>query len=195
MAGDPLFEGPTAMPLSKPQPRKHLHTRDIQCRGYEREDGLWDIEAEIVDTKTYSFDNVDRGGVAAGEAVHHMMIRLSLDDDLVVHKAECVTEAAPYAICGDIAGDLKTLEGAAITPGWRKEVFKRLGGVKGCTHITDLLVGPMAVTAHQTIATARKKRHAAGADGGPPPQLNTCHAYAQGSVVIRRLWPDFYKET
>lgn len=183
------------MPLSKPQPRKHLHTRDIQCRGYEREDGLWDIEGEIIDTKTYSFDNVDRGGVAAGEAVHHMMIRLSLDDDLVVHKAEGVTEAAPYTICGDIARDLKTLEGAAIARGWRKEVFKRLGGVKGCTHLTDLLVGPMAVTAHQTIAPARQKRKAAGADGGPPPQLNSCYAYAQGSVVVKRLWPDFYKET
>ncbi|MCH7936732.1 MAG: DUF2889 domain-containing protein [Proteobacteria bacterium] len=183
------------MPLSKPQPRKHLHTRQIQCRGYEREDGLWDIEGEIVDTKTYSFDNVDRGGVAAGEAVHHMVVRLSLDDDLVVRKAEGVTKAAPYAICGDITGDLKTLEGASITPGWRKEVIKRLGGVKGCTHITDLLVGPMAVTAHQTMATARQKRQALGADGGPPRQLNSCHAYAQGSAVVKRLWPDFYQET
>ena len=88
------------MPLSKPQPRKHLHTRKIQCRGYKRDDGLWDIEGRIVDEKTYSFDNTDRGGVAAGEAVHHMEIRLTLDDDLVIKKAEASTEAAPYGICG-----------------------------------------------------------------------------------------------
>ena len=53
----------------------------------------------------------------------------------------------------------------------------------------------MAVTARQTIAPARQKRKAAGADGGPPPQLNTCHAYAQGGAVVKRLWSDFYQET
>ena len=51
------------MPLEKPHPRKHIHTRDIQCLGYQRDDGLWDIEGTIMDTKTYSFDNIDRGGV------------------------------------------------------------------------------------------------------------------------------------
>ena len=64
------------MPLSKPDARRHAHTREIQCLGYEREDGLWDIEGSIRDSKTYSFDNIDRGGVAAGEAIHHMLVRL-----------------------------------------------------------------------------------------------------------------------
>ena len=61
------------MPLEKPQPRKHIHTRDIQCRGYHRDDGLWDIEGTIMDTKTYSFDNIDRDGIPAGEPLHHQM--------------------------------------------------------------------------------------------------------------------------
>lgn len=182
------------MPLSKPQPRKHLHTRDIQCLGFERDDGLWDIEGTIIDTKTYSFDNVDRGGVASGEPVHHMVIRLTLDDDMVVHKAEASTNAGPYTICGDITGAIAQLEGLAVAPGWRREVLKRLGGVKGCTHITDLLVGPLAVTAHQTIFTARQRRKTAET-GKKPPQINTCHAYAQNSEVVKRQWPEFYEDT
>ena len=33
------------MPLSEPTaPRKHLHTRNGECRGYLRDDGLWEIE-------------------------------------------------------------------------------------------------------------------------------------------------------
>ena len=39
--------------LAAPVPRTHVHTRDVQYRGYRREDGLWDIEAELTDTKTY----------------------------------------------------------------------------------------------------------------------------------------------
>lgn len=41
------------MPLSPPEPREHIHSRDIILRGYRREDGLWDIEAHLTDTKTY----------------------------------------------------------------------------------------------------------------------------------------------
>jgi hypothetical protein len=33
------------MSLPAPAPRRHLHTRVISCEGYEREDGLFDIEA------------------------------------------------------------------------------------------------------------------------------------------------------
>ena len=45
--------------LSRPARREHIHTRDIRCRGFRREDGLWDIEVTLEDTKTYSFDNRD----------------------------------------------------------------------------------------------------------------------------------------
>jgi hypothetical protein len=31
------------MPLSDPAPRQLAHTRAIECKGYERADGLWDI--------------------------------------------------------------------------------------------------------------------------------------------------------
>jgi len=182
------------MALSKPQPRKHLHTREIQCRGYQRDDGLWDIEGRIVDTKTYSFENADRGGVAAGEAVHHMEVRLTLNDDLVVQKAEASTEVSPYSICGEINPSFSALEGLAIKPGWRRQVIKCLGGVKGCVHITDLVTGPIAVTAHQTIFTARKNRKTAE-PGSKPPQLGTCHAYRPSSHVVKREWPEFYEES
>ena len=42
------------MPLSPSAPRQLMHNRAIECRGYEREDGLWDIEGHLVDTKTYA---------------------------------------------------------------------------------------------------------------------------------------------
>ncbi|MBT7943672.1 MAG: DUF2889 domain-containing protein [Alphaproteobacteria bacterium] len=182
------------MALSKPQPRKHLHTRDIQCRGFQRDDGLWDIEGRIVDTKTYSFENFDRGGVASGEPVHHMEVRLTVDDDLVVQKAEASTLSSPYSLCGDINPVFATLEGVTIAPGWRREVIRRMGGARGCVHLTDLVIGPMAVTAHQTILTAKQRRKEAE-PGKEPPQLNSCHAYAQGSDIVKRIWPEFYKKS
>lgn len=182
------------MPLSKASPRKHMHTREIRCDAYQREDGLWDIEGIITDTKPYSFDNYERDGIAAGEPLHQMRIRISIDDDMVVHEAEAVTEYAPFKMCGDIAPDYAKLKGLKIGPGWRKNVHQRLGSVHGCTHISDLALGPLAVTAFQAVVPGRENRNKEPADGSKPVTLNTCHALSESSPVVAWRWPSFYKE-
>lgn len=182
------------MSMSKAEPRRHIHTRAIRCDAYQRDDGLWDIEGIITDTKSYSFDNLDRGGVAAGEAVHQMRVRLTIDDDLVVQSAEAVTEAAPFNMCGNIAPDYGKLAGLKIGPGWRKNVMSRLGRTHGCTHISDLVLGPLPVTAFQAVIPARRKRENEVGDGTRPSTLDTCHALASSSPVVKRRWPEFYVE-
>lgn len=189
-------ETPNAGPmaLSRPARREHIHSRDIRCRGFRREDGLWDIEATLEDTKTYSFANQDRGGIAAGEPIHRMHLRLTISDDLEVRAAEAATEAGPFDLCGAITPKFTSLIGLRIGPGWRKAVLDRMGGVKGCTHLTELLLGPLTATAMQTLASARTRRQEASADGRPPPILDTCHALARTSDVVRRHWPEWHEE-
>jgi hypothetical protein len=60
------------MPLSPPPERELLHSRDIVLRGYRRTDGLYDIEAQLTDTKSYGSANRDRGYIEAGEPIHGM---------------------------------------------------------------------------------------------------------------------------
>ncbi len=184
------------MPLSPPPRRDLIHTRSIECRGYRREDGLWDIEARLVDTKSYSFENEWRGVVAAGVPVHEMWLRLTVDEDLLVHGCEASSEIFPFPACGDVAPRFRTLEGLRIGPGWQREVRKRLGGVKGCTHLVELL-GPIATTAFQTIAPLREKRKTADdATGERKPRLiGSCHALASDGEVVRKEWPEFYTGT
>ena len=64
------------MPLPEPAPRKHIHTRAINYRGYQREDGNWDLEAHMTDTKTYGFKNKWRGNVQVGEPLHENVIKV-----------------------------------------------------------------------------------------------------------------------
>lgn len=181
------------MPLSKATPRRLVHTRLIACHGYLREDGLWDIEATLKDTKAYSFANRDRNGIAAGEPIHLMRIRLTLDDDLLVVAAEAATDAGPFTICGDIASAFSALIGLQIGAGWRRAVNERFKGVAGCTHLTDLLLGPVATTALQTISRARAKRLQGGRDGRPPAVIDTCHALRGDGPIVKREWPAFYR--
>jgi hypothetical protein len=183
------------MILSRPAPRELLHARDIRCRGYRRQDGLWDIDAELVDTKTYSFANHDREGINSGEPIHHMLLRLTVDDDLVVQAAEAATAAGPFSICGDITPVFASLVGLRIAPGWRRHVLERMAGSHGCTHLTDLLLGPLTATVLQTVSPARNRRQQAPHSGQRPAIIDSCHALASSSPVVQRQWPEFYTGT
>ena len=79
------------MPLSAPSARKPLHNREISCKGFHRSDGLWEIEGRLTDRKNYSFENETRGTVNAGDPVHDMWIRITLDDNLLIINVEAAT--------------------------------------------------------------------------------------------------------
>jgi hypothetical protein len=190
-----------AMPLSAAAaPRELIHTRSIDCRGYRRADGLWDIEGHLTDTKTYGFSNHSRGTVPPGEAVHDMWLRLTVDDRLVIHAIEAVTDASPYAICPNVTPNFQRLKGLRIYPGFHKQVRDLLGGVAGCTHLVDML-GPVANTAYQTVFPWRARQYeerlaAEGKAAEPPARrpklIDSCHAFASDGEVVKRYWPEFY---
>ena len=182
------------MALSEPAPRAHIHTREVLCRGYRREDGLWDIEGQLVDTKTYAFDNKTRGTVEPGDPVHEMWIRVTLDDRLEIRAVEAVTEKHPFVSCPGIAPDYGKMVGTFIRPGWTRTVRERLGSAQGCTHLTRLLQ-ELAVVAAQTIWPLLKKSEQT--DGGAtrkPPFLDTCHALRTDGPVVREHFPQWYRE-
>lgn len=177
------------MPLSPPAPREHIHSRDIAVRGYRRADGLWDIEAHMRDTKTYGFPNKARGTIEAGEPIHDMWLRITIDEHYVIVAAEASTEAAPFTICGDITPAFAGLKGLHLGPGWRRAVRERVGGVHGCTHLVELL-GPIATVAYQTLVTATTQKPRD--KDKPPRHLDSCHALDRNGPVVHEHYPEFY---
>ena len=145
--------------LSPAVPREAVHKRQINCNGFVRDDGLYDIEAELTDHKTYDFPSDFRGTVTPDLAVHHMVLRITIDRDRVIRHAEAITITGPYAICPTANAVFDNLVGLQIGPGWRRKVQAAIGGRHGCTHITELL-GPVATIAYQTLygEEARQKR-------------------------------------
>lgn len=197
------------MPLSPPAEREKLHTRAIVLEGYRRADGLYDIEARLTDTKTYEFENDDRGRIEPGEALHGMFMRLTVDESMVIQACEAATDFSPYAICPQAAPNFARLAGLRIQGGFLKAANERVGGPVGCTHLRELLQ-QMATVAIQTINPARARRQmlaerAAGKTDGPPIDvritaghggagriLNTCLAYGTDSPIVARRWPELY---
>jgi hypothetical protein len=198
------------MPLTPSQPREAIHTRAIEINGYRRTDGLYDIEAHLTDTKTFGQANFDRGYIAAGEPVHDMWLRLTIDDSMYIAAAEAVSDRTPYLACPSAAPNFARLVGLRIKAGFVREANHLVGGPIGCTHLRELLQ-QMATTAFQTINPAKVRQEmrregapdTPGSDsvdaritekmGGPPKILNSCVAYADTGSIVKRRWPELYK--
>lgn len=180
------------MPLPPPQPRDKLHVRRIDVRGYRRHDGLVEVEAHIVDTKTLPFDVGSRDRILPpGEHLHDMSIRLAVDGDYVVMEALAVTDAAPHRVCPSAAGSIAQLKGLKIGAGWNRAIRDRLGGAQGCTHLSELLA-QMATIVFQTLAPERIAAEGPLDANGRPFKIDSCYAYATHREMVQMRWPEHY---
>jgi hypothetical protein len=176
------------MPLPKAAPRKLYHMRDLQLRGYEREDGRIDIDAHMTDIKTYTTGNSERGSIPAGDPLHDMWLRLTLTQDLTIVAVEAAMDATPHTMCPVITPNFQRLVGLSVAKGFLKAASQQLGGTEGCTHLRELLQ-QVGTVAHQTMySILGRKRDATKSPTEPrrvhPALLNTCHTYAETSPYV-----------
>ena len=180
------------MPLPDPETRKLVHTRRFITRGFRREDGLWDIEGELHDSKSDPFPMGERGTLEPGEAVHGLALRLTIDDEYLIHGVAVASDFTPYAYCRGGQDNYQRLVGQHIGRGWRRVVRERLGGDQGCTHLVEML-DAMATTAFQTIFPARGG-HLDNDQSRRPPLLGSCRSFGESSPVVLDRWPAWYRK-
>ena len=82
--------------------RRLMHRRSIECNGYLRSDGLWEVEAWLLDTKPFVQRDRFRGELQPGDPVHDIGLRLAIDDSLTVCEARAMMRATPYPTCIDV---------------------------------------------------------------------------------------------
>ena len=170
-------------------PREPLHRRAIEIQGYKRADGLYDIEAHLVDTKPYDF-KLAAGIRPAGEPVHSMWLRITVDRELRIVDAAAAMDAMPYVEhCDAIVPAYRKLIGLAIRPGYYQKLKELFGGVRGCTHISELATA-LATATFQTLAGQRLQD-----PGKRPFQIDRCHALDASGPVVGRFYPKWYKGT
>jgi hypothetical protein len=181
----------TSHPTSE---RTLVHTRQITCDAYVRSDGLYEIEGRMVDQKTFEAV-LPFKTVAPRVPFHDMRITMAVDSDMVIRHVEARTAAAPTPYCTEMNATYASLVGVSIGPGFKAEVKARVGGAKGCTHLTDLL-GPMATTVIQAslaqMQTAERVRMLTDSELPMPKPwvIGTCHTYRMDGEAVKVIWPE-----
>ena len=185
------------MSLPPAAPSRQLkHRRQIDVQVFARGNGLWEVDALLIDTKT-RVANMAEGPRPAGTPIHDMLLRLVVNEKLDILEAGSETRWMPYTgVCnqhGDQHGDAYSrLVGLNLLQDFRKQLRQKLGGTQGCTHITELAqVLPTAVVqafAGEVIDTRGT------ADGASRPfQIDRCHALRSDGEVVRLHHPRWYR--
>ncbi|SNS38959.1 Protein of unknown function [Noviherbaspirillum humi] len=182
------------MPLAPPSRRSLKHTRSIQIEAYAREDGLWDIDAQITDVKPREV-RLESGARPAGSPVHDLRLRLTIDTEFNVVDAQSASDAVPYpGYCDTIGPAYRRLVGLNLARGFRHGVKERLGGIQGCTHLTEL-AQVLPTAAIQAFAGEVIDTRGAGQHSEKPFQLDRCHALRTDGPAVARYYPRWVVKT
>lgn len=178
------------MAFYTPVKRTLLHMRQVICNGYAREDGLWDVEGQLDDIRSVDCLSKRREVlVRAGDTLHGMRLRITVDQTMRIVDAQALTEHSPHGECRTVAVAYAALKDLTIGPGFLTTVKERFRGIKGCTHLTEL-IGPVATTAIQTVFAAREQlagRTLATGDETKGQQMRlvgSCHAWRRGGEAF-----------
>jgi len=180
-----------ALPTASPE-RQLRHRRSIDVQIFARGNGLWEVDARLSDVRSQP-TRMARGMLPAGAPIHDMLLRLVVDERFNVVAAGAQTDAMPYPGACETHGDLYArLVGLNLMQGFRQGVKTRLGGVQGCTHITELSQSlPTAVVqafAGEVIDTR------GDADGSEQPfQIDRCHALRADGPTVATFYPRWFR--
>lgn len=181
------------MPLSLPAARRGLHHRVIDMQTYAREDGLYDVEARLIDRKPFDYTRPSSPvPVPAGQPLHDLWLRVTVDGEYVVRQIEASSDVTPWEICKEAEQTLSVLVGERIARGWSSIVKERLRGAASCTHLMEMLI-PMATTALQGIRGLHQERTRTVDAAGVPHKIDSCYAYGRGRAVVKMLWPQHHR--
>ena len=181
-----------ALPTASPE-RQLSHQRSIDVRVYSRGTGLWEVDATVRDVRAKDAHTAT-GVLPAGQPIHDMLLRLVVDEQFNVIEAGARTAAQPYpGACENHGDTYGQLVGLNLMRGFRRAVRERVGGIKGCTHITELSqVLPTAVM--QAFAGQVVDVRGRDAGSAQPMQIDGCHALRADGAVVAKYYPRWSRE-
>lgn len=168
-----------------------VHERKLEIRTYPLEDNRVIVEGWLRDERLlpgYHWDGRPR----PPNLVHFMGVRLLLGDwPLTIHGAEAEMPTVPHELCPTVADSIKKLVGLSITSGYSNQVRRRLGGVKGCSHLTHLVLAMGPAVLHGFWA--QQTRQPLPVPGsfeevpGLPYLINSCRLWKEDGPLLKQI--------
>ncbi len=168
-----------------------VHERRLELRTYPLENGRLIVEGWLRDERLvegYHWNGVSRGpGV-----VHWMCIRFLVGDwPLTILDAEAEMPDVPHELCSTTLEGVKRAVGLKIVGGYSEQVRKLFGGVRGCNHMTHLMMVMGTASLHGYWTEHSRERRPLPRSleefEALPQLVNSCALWGEDGPIMKEL--------
>ena len=158
-----------------------IHSRLLSLKSYPAGEGGIVVEGSLKDERFQAI--YDLSGARRDEGVvHHLVIRILVGGTpLRILDAEAEMPHVPREGCRETQDSVKRIVGLEIRSGFGERVHKLIGGVKGCAHLTHLMIVLVQEAVHGYWT------HKMGKPEPPPQSLEDVEGLAY-LIDSCRLW-------
>ena len=163
-----------------------VHNREISIRTYHLGDHCILIEGNLIDHRYRSRHAGDQEEL---KPVHDMVFRLKVrGPGMLIEEAEAGMSHHPREDCPVVLPWIRNLEGLKIVAGFTKKVKEIIGNIKGCGHLTSLVLamGPAAVQGYWAAYGVEREKMSRE-DEAVKNIINTCYLWREDGPIIKRI--------
>jgi len=169
---------------------KAVASRIIEIHSFEGAEGRIVSEGTLIDERHIAFIGFSEDTIPAGR-FHTFKAQVEIDsltmriEDIAVGFYD-----TPYHECGELVKPYRGLIGLNIESGFTRAVLQKTGGIKGCAHLTHLIItmGPALVQAAFTYRTRIESTSPPDRDQLKRYFLDSCHLWrADGPHALEQL--------
>jgi hypothetical protein len=167
--------------------QKLVHTREISIRTSDLGEHYILVEGTLKDHRYHPTQNEPS---AEAELVHHMVIRLKVKGPaMLIESAEATMPHHPREECPEVLPWIRNLEGLDIVSGFGMKVKRVIGGIKGCAHLTSLVMA-MGESAVQGYWIAYERGRMDIHEQTIKKFINTCHLWKEDGPIVKEIRED-----
>jgi hypothetical protein len=166
-----------------------IQNRQIDIVTHTDGDGHILVRGELHDRRLVPTCTIDGRWRQPG-SVHHMHICLKVaTETLTIASAEARMTQTPHPQCESIATSMTSIAGLRLVPGFSARVRRRLGGPKGCIHLTTLLLAmaPAALQGYWTQNDRDPERRRISKAHLERYLVDTCHVWRRDGDLLAEL--------
>jgi len=172
-----------------------VHERKMDLRTYPLDDNRIIIEGWLRDERLMSGFHWD-GRPRPPGVVHWMGVRLLIGDwPLTILEAEAEMPTVPHELCPTVLDGVKKLVGLSIASGYSNQIRRRLGGIKGCAHLTQLILAMGPAALHGLWAHLSRQPRPVPRSleeiSGLPYLINSCQLWREDGPFVREIKQKF----
>jgi hypothetical protein len=167
--------------------RELVHTRDISLKTYDLGDQMILVEGHLLDNRLREREGEND---QIPRVIHNMIVRLKVKGpELIILEAEAEMPHVPMEECRVVMPWIKKLEGMSVVAGFTMKMKDMFGDVKGCNHLTSLIIamGPEAVQGYLSAYRGRGSANRSTGEEAYKKIINTCYLWREDGPLVSAL--------